>query len=154
MSIVTLHCPHLQQGGSTAGLEVPSQQEICTLSTSKNSSPGSNDQLSDCLIGGNHLTSIWYLKVIPGWICGSKDGQAWPFSWNSGKFQILSEKSSTDLTSWSHLWRELKYNRSHLVGKLLCQSLNFSRMRWPGIDIDLLPSLGTLAWVLTWAKKS
>ena len=75
------NCAHLQQGGSTSGLELPSQHEICTLSTSKkrypkpvrgspihklshsnnskskaststisSTSPGSNDQLKDCLL--------------------------------------------------------------------------------------------------------
>ena len=44
-----------------AGLEVPSQHEICTLSTSTtfSFSPGSNDQLSDCLIGRKlYLTQL------------------------------------------------------------------------------------------------
>merc|ERR1719237_1909740 len=77
----------LQHGGSMAGLEVPSQHEICTLS----SSPGSNDQLSDCLVE--------FVAVRVGKPCLS-----------SG----LLVKSS-----------------------------------WEGadIDIDLLPSLGTLAAV-------
>ena len=56
---IALHCLYLQHGGSTAGLELPSQQEICTLSTSNNfSSPGSRDQLSDCLVKLNPLGHI------------------------------------------------------------------------------------------------
>ena len=69
----TVLCPHLQQGGSTAGLEVSSQQEIWTLSTSTSfSSPGSNDQLSDCLIWESscHLLtlSIWVTSYGDTWL--------------------------------------------------------------------------------------